>query len=283
MLNVALDENKDVVTAFLQREIYLSKKEMLFMEMIDFNKELGSKVLIVDSYEEMSAMAAEIIINKIKQSDRFTLGLATGSTPEGLYRNLAEDHKQNATSYKHVTTFNLDEYAGLSLEDENSYYYFMNHHLFNHLDIPRENIHLPNGTQENLEEECNQYEAMIEQNGGIDLQLLGIGHNGHIGFNEPGTSFQSKTHIVELDEVTREANARFFNSLEEVPTSAVTMGMSTIMNSKEILLIISGKGKAETARRLLEGEISEEFPASLLKKHPNVTVIIDREAYDFTR
>lgn len=249
------------------------------MEMIDFNKELGTKVLIVDNYEEMSTMAAEIVINKVKQSEHFTLGLATGSTPEGLYHHLVEEHKQNDTSYQHITTFNLDEYAKLSRENENSYYYFMHHHLFNHIDIPSENIHLPNGNQENLEEECNQYEALIEQNGGIDLQLLGIGHNGHIGFNEPGTSFQSKTHIVELDEVTRKANSRYFNSLEDVPTHAVTMGISTIMNSKEILLIISGKGKAETARRLLEGEISEDFPASALKQHQNITVIIDREAY----
>lgn len=253
------------------------------MEMIDFNKELGTKVLIVDNYEEMSAMAAEIVINKIKQSDRFTLGLATGSTPEGLYRHLVEDHKQNDTSYKHVTTFNLDEYANLNRENENSYYYFMNDHLFNHIDIPDEKIHIPNGNEENLEEECNQYEGLIAQNGGIDLQLLGIGHNGHIGFNEPGTSFQSKTHVVELDETTRKANSRFFNTLEEVPTHAVTMGISTIMKSKEILLIISGKGKVETARRLLEGEISEDFPASVLKQHPNITVIIDREAYGFTK
>lgn len=251
------------------------------MEIMNFYKNMG-KFMIVDDYDEMSRIAAEIVIEKIKQSARLTLGLATGSTPEGLYRYLVEDHKKNHTSYEHVTTFNLDEYAGLSRENENSYYYFMNHHLFNHIAIPRENIHIPDGNQADLEEECRRYERLIEESGGIDLQLLGIGHNGHIGFNEPGTSFQSKTHVVELDAMTREANSRFFSSIDEVPTHAVTMGISTIMKSKEILMLISGKGKAETAKRLLEGEISEDFPASVLKQHPNITVILDREAYSLS-
>lgn len=258
---------------------------MLSMEIIQFYKNNPeSKLIIADNYDEMSKIAAEMVIKKIKEAkDRFVLGLATGSTPEGLYRYLVEDHKKNDTSYEHITTFNLDEYAKLSRENENSYYYFMNDHLFNHIKIPRENIHIPDGNQENLEEECLRYEALIEQSGGIDLQLLGIGHNGHIGFNEPGTSFQSKTHIVELDETTRIANARFFNALEEVPTHAVTMGISTIMKSREILLLISGKNKAETAQKLLEGEISEAFPASVLKQHPNITAIIDRDAYSLIK
>ena len=237
------------------------------------------KIMKVKDYEEMSGAAAEMIIQKIKQTCPIRLGLATGSTPEGLYRNLVKDHLLHKTSYEHVQTFNLDEYVGLNREDENSYYYYMNQHLFNHINIAPENIHLPKGDRGNLTYECQQYEALIEQSGGIDLQVLGIGQNGHIGFNEPGTSFQSKTHIVELDESTRKANSRFFKSIDGVPTHAITMGISTIMKSKEILLLISGKSKAQAFKRLLEGEINEEFPASKLKKHPHITVIVDREAY----
>ncbi|MFB9986712.1 glucosamine-6-phosphate deaminase [Bacillus benzoevorans] len=238
------------------------------------------KVMKVKNYEELSKTAAEIMINKINLSSSLTLGLATGSTPEGLYRYLVQDHKSRHTSYEHVTTFNLDEYAGLNRDNENSYYYYMNHHLFNHINISPENVHLPNGNTVNLEEECSRYESFIEQNGGIDLQVLGIGSNGHIGFNEPGTPFQAKTHIVELDDTTRKANSRFFHTINEVPTHAVTMGIATIMKSREILLLISGKSKAEAFKRLIEGGISEQFPASILKQHPQVTIIVDRDAYD---
>lgn len=237
------------------------------------------KVIKVKDYDELSKTAAEIIIKKVRQSGTVTLGFATGSTPEGLYRYLVLDHKSRRTSYEHVTTFNLDEYAGLQPENENSYSYYMNHHLFNHINIRPENVHLPNGDAKNLDEECSRYEALIEQKGGIDLQVLGIGHNGHIGFNEPGTSFQSKTHVAQLDETTRQANSRFFRSIDEVPAQAVTMGISTIMKSREILLLISGKRKAAAFKELIEGRISEQFPASILKKHPHVTVIADHDAY----
>ena len=237
------------------------------------------KIIKVKNYEEMSKLAAEIILTKVKESDRFTLGLATGSTPEGLYQNLAKDHAKNKTDYQHVTTFNLDEYVGLSLENEQSYYYFMNHHLFQHINVKPENIHIPKGSnKESLDMECQQYESMIEQNGGVDLQVLGIGLNGHIGFNEPGTSFESKTHIVKLDDSTRQANSRFFDSIDEVPTHAITMGISTIMNAREILMLISGKGKAETFKKLNSGEITEDFPASILNQHDNITVIVDEDA-----
>ena len=240
-------------------------------------------IIKVKNYDEMSKTAAEIIIKKINQSSHCTLGLATGSTPEGFYRYLVKDHMLHHTSYQHVKTFNLDEYAGLNRENENSYYYYMNHHLFNHINIPPDNIHLPNGKKETIEDECKHYEELIEQNGGIDIQVLGIGHNGHIGFNEPGTSFQSKTHVVELDDTTRKANSRFFKTIDEVPTHAITMGISTIIKSKEILLLVSGKSKAQAFQRLLEDETSEEFPASILKQHLNITVIVDRDAYGLNR
>lgn len=237
------------------------------------------EIIEVYNYHELSKVAAEIIIKKVNQSnEKFTLGLATGSTPEGLYRSLIEDWSLHHTNYQHVKTFNLDEYVGMNPENEQSYYYYMNHHLFNHINISPDHIHLPQGNKENLEHECNHYELLIEQNGGIDLQVLGIGQNGHIGFNEPGTSFNSKTHIVELDDSTRKANSRYFHTIDEVPTHAITMGISTIIKSKEILLLVSGENKTQALQRLLEGEISEEFPASILKQHSNITVIADLDA-----
>ena len=233
------------------------------------------KIMKVHSYSELCRAAAKIIIEKVTLSDKINLGLATGSTPIGLYRYLVDDHLRNHTSYHHVKTFNLDEYVGLSPDDLNSYHYYMKEHLFHHVDLWPENIHLPNGISEDLDAECHQYESLIANYGGIDLQLLGLGRNGHIGFNEPGTSFLSKTHVVELDDSTRKANSRFFDSIDQVPQQAITMGIDTILSSKEILLLVSGEGKIEAVKRLLEGEISEDFPASILKKHPNITVIVD--------
>ena len=233
------------------------------------------KVFKVYDYDELSQLAAKLIIKKVNQFSNLTLGLATGSTPEGLYRCLVEDHLIHHTNYQYVKTFNLDEYVGIGPENKNSYYYYMNKHLFKHINIKPHNVHLPKGTNVNLEKECDHYEWLIEQNEGIDLQVLGIGQNGHIGFNEPGTSFKSKTHIVELDYSTRKANSRFFTTIDEVPTHAVTMGISTILKSKEILLLVSGENKTPAFQRLLKGEINEEFPASILKQHPNITVIVD--------
>ena len=239
---------------------------------------INLKLIKVENYQELSKIASEIIINKVKQSDKLTLGLATGSTPEGLYRYLVEDHVLNQTNYQQIKTFNLDEYVGIPPENKNSYFYYMNHHLFNHINILPNNIHLPNGLTDDFERECRHYEDLIDQTGGIDLQILGVGLNGHIGFNEPNTSFESKTHVVKLDECTREANARFFQTLEEVPTHAITMGISTILKSKEILLLVSGDKKKATLQRLLDCGISENFPASILKKHPHLTIITDNIA-----
>ncbi|AQX55501.1 glucosamine-6-phosphate deaminase [Bacillus sp. VT 712] len=239
-------------------------------------------IISVKDYKEMSQTAAGIIINKVKSDPSITLGLATGGTPKGLYEALIQDHQTNGTSYEQVHTFNLDEYVGLSADNPNSYRYYMVDTLLGHLDVALNQTFIPNGTAEDAEAECERYEALIEQLGGIDLQILGIGHNGHIGFNEPGTPFSSKTHVVTLASSTRQANARYFSSIDEVPTHAITMGISSIMNSTEILLLASGEDKADAIYHLLEGTVTEEFPASILKNHQAVTIIADEKALSRT-
>ncbi|MGG1675986.1 glucosamine-6-phosphate deaminase [Neobacillus sp. NRS-1170] len=236
------------------------------------------KVIEVKDYAEMSQKAADYIIQKVCQNPWIKLGLATGGTPIGTYKNLIEDHKKNGTSYQNVTTFNLDEYIGLSVDNKNSYRYYMKEQLFNHIDINMNKTNIPKGDIKDIEAECLRYEDLISNHGGIDLQILGIGSNGHIGFNEPGTSFNSITHIVKLARSTINANARFFNRVEEVPTKAITMGISSILKSKEILLLVSGESKKEALFKLLNGEINESFPASVLKNHPCVTIIADKAA-----
>ena len=236
------------------------------------------KVIQVDDYEDLSHLASELIISKVKQKPDAVLGLATGSTPLGLYRNLIKDHQENGTSYQQIHTVNLDEYIGLSKENPNSYYSYMMKNLFQHLDIPHHHIHLPHGEADDLSQECERYEKVLKRLGTIDLQILGIGGNGHIGFNEPGTPFSSRTHIIDLKESTRQANARFFNHIDEVPRQAITMGIGTIMKSKEIILLSSGEAKAEATYQLINGEVTEHLPASILKRHPAVTVIVDKVA-----
>ncbi|GAC91473.1 glucosamine-6-phosphate isomerase [Anoxybacillus flavithermus NBRC 109594] len=226
----------------------------------------------------MSQKAAELISDQVRKKRDSVLGLATGETMLGTYAALVKEHQQNNTSYREVRTFNLDEYIGLDATHPNSYRHYMHEQLFRFLDIPFSQTHIPNGCAPLLEEECARYEQLIEQCGGIDLQLLGIGQNGHIGFNEPGTSFASTTHVVRLSESTRKANARFFSSADEVPMHAITMGIATIMKSKQIVLLASGKRKAWAVSRLLEGEVTTDIPASILKTHPNVIMIADDEA-----
>jgi glucosamine-6-phosphate deaminase len=234
-------------------------------------------IIKVEDYEEMGSVAADYVSKKIQENPEMTLGLATGSTPKSTYKHLIEAH-QKGTSFKHITTFNLDEYVGLKPNDPNSYHFYMNEFFFQHTDIPSEKTHLPNGHSRNIGQECEEYEKKIKGHT-IDLQILGIGANGHIGFNEPGTSFESKTHVVKLTDSTRKANARFFSSLEEVPTHAITMGIASIMSSKEIVLLVSGEAKSEALERLLSvEEPNESFPASILKSHPHVTIIADKEA-----
>ncbi|MFJ5759659.1 glucosamine-6-phosphate deaminase [Neobacillus sp. NPDC093182] len=239
------------------------------------------KLIRTENYAEMSLEAGKIIVDKIRSNPRLTLGLATGSTPKGVYDYLIQDHGTNGTRYQQVKSVNLDEYIGLKAQDPNSYHYFMRQNLFKHLDISEHHTHIPNGAASDLKQECLRYEQLIKELGGVDLQILGIGQNGHIGFNEPGTPFSSRTHIVTLAKNTREANSRFFNSFEEVPAHAITMGIATILESKEILLLVSGEKKAEALLKFMNGEISEEFPASALKHHENVTVIADRDALKY--
>ncbi|MDR7238826.1 glucosamine-6-phosphate deaminase [Neobacillus drentensis] len=236
------------------------------------------KILEVKDYQQMSNKAAEYIIEKVIRFPSIKLGLATGGTPIGTYKKLIEDHQKNGTSYRRVTTFNLDEYIGLSEENKNSYRYYMNENLFNHIDIEKSRTFIPRGDVDDIQKESLYYEDLIAKHSGIDLQVLGIGSNGHIGFNEPGTLFESSTHIVNLAPSTIQANARFFNRVKEVPTKAITMGIATIMKSKEILLLISGEEKRETLFRLLNGDVNIGFPASVLKNHPFVTIIADEAA-----
>jgi glucosamine-6-phosphate deaminase len=236
------------------------------------------ELIIVEDHQQLCQRASQYVIRQIQRKADSVLGLATGSTPEGVYRLLAIDHEQNQTSYRYVRTVNLDEYVGLAHNHPNSYRYYMNHRLFQYLDIPLSQTYLPDGLSPDLEVECRHYDYLIKQLGGVDLQLLGIGLNGHIGFNEPGTPFTSKTHVVELTDSTRKANQRFFASLEDVPNRAITMGIATIMESREILLLVSGQHKAHILHRLFTEEVDEQLPASVLKQHPQVTVLADRMA-----
>ncbi len=236
------------------------------------------KVIKTQDYETLSKEAAKLFIEIIENKERPILGLATGSTPVGMYKELIKAH-QNGLDFSNVTTFNLDEYIGLSKDHDQSYDYFMHDNLFNHVNILEENIHLPKGDGENPEEDAESYEKMLRASGGTDIQVLGIGVNGHIAFNEPAMELKVGTNIVDLTESTIEANARFFNSKEEVPTKAITMGMGSIFSAKKILLLISGANKREAADYILNsGKIKTQCPASLLHLHPDVTVILDKEA-----
>ncbi|MBP1947991.1 glucosamine-6-phosphate deaminase [Virgibacillus litoralis] len=236
------------------------------------------EILKVRNYDEMSEKACDLIVEKINKLDNPVLGLATGSTPEGMYQQIIDSYQRTKVSFTKTTTFNLDEYVGLPGENPNSYRFYMNEKLFKHIDLPDNRAFLPDGDADDLKKECRDYETLMYIAEYIDVQVLGLGLNGHIGFNEPGTAFDSRTHIVELDETTRKANARFFDSLEDVPKKAITMGIETIMESKKILLLVSGEKKAEAVFRLVNGEISEDFPASILQKHENVILIADEGA-----
>lgn len=240
------------------------------------------KLIEVRDYEEMSQLAAKLIIEQVQDSSTFVMGLATGATPIGTYEQLIKAHREGI-SFGHVETFNLDEYVGLAKDHPESYHYFMDTHLFQHLDIPKENIHLLDGMAPDIEAECQQFEQKIQSAGGIDLQLLGIGVNGHIGFNEPYTPFDSLTHVTELTQETKDANAKYFASPEQVPSHAMTMGIGTIMRSRRIILLISGKNKAEILAKLLESEVSESLPASILKTHPQATLIADQDALSLVK
>ncbi|HOO22739.1 MAG TPA: glucosamine-6-phosphate deaminase [Clostridia bacterium] len=234
-------------------------------------------LIITKDYEELSAKAYEIVKKILLEKPDATLGLATGSTPVGLYKLMAADCKKGEVSYKNVKSYNLDEYVGLGVGDEQSYVEFMRKNLFNHIDIDLKNTHLPDGMDADMQKACDRYNEMLA-NAEIDVQILGIGGNGHIAFNEPGTSFDSVTHIVNLTEKTIEDNARFFDSIDEVPTKAITMGIANIMAAKSIIILASGANKADAVFAAVKGKIDESCPASILRTHKNATFIADIEA-----
>ena len=235
-----------------------------------------TKVIIVKNAEEAALEAFKVMKDFIKPGK--VLGLATGSTPLGLYELMVKDHKENGTSYDDILTFNLDEYVNLPITHPESYYAFMHRNLFDLIDVPEDNTHVPNGLGDNLDEQCKAYDKMIEEHP-VDIQLLGIGSDGHIAFNEPGTAFDSGTHVTDLAESTIKDNARFFDfDMSKVPTQACTQGIGTIMKAKNILLIATGANKAQAVKDMLEGPVDEKCPASILQKHPNVTIIVDEPA-----
>ncbi len=231
------------------------------------------KYIVVNTYEELSNKAADLIAAQILVKPNCVLGLATGSSPIGTYKRLIEDNKAGKIDFSTVTSVNLDEYVGLDGSNDQSYRYFMNDNLFNHVNIDKAKTFVPSGLAEDLAAEGAAYDAMIKELGGIDLQLLGIGLDGHIGFNEPDAYFTGPTHQVTLDESTIEANARFFASKDEVPTTAITMGMLSIMQAKKVLLIANGAAKKAIVEKAFFGPIDPQVPASILQLHPDVTVI----------
>ena len=227
---------------------------------------------------DMSREAANIISAQIIMKPDCVLGLATGSTPIGLYKQLIEWYQKGDLDFSEVRTVNLDEYKGISRENDQSYYYFMHQNLFGHVNIPEGNTHLPDGMALDPEKECDRYNNLIQSMGGVDLQLLGIGHNGHIGFNEPGDSFDKQVHCVNLTESTIEANKRFFASADEVPRQAYTMGIGNILQAKKILVVANGEGKAEIVKKAFFGPVTPQVPASILQLHQDVVLVADEAA-----
>ncbi|WP_130861477.1 glucosamine-6-phosphate deaminase [Bacilliculturomica massiliensis] len=236
------------------------------------------KIIRATDYRDMSRKAANFLSAQVILKENCVLGLATGSTVLGIYEQLIQWYNKGDIDFSAVSTVNLDEYAGLSSEDPNSYGYYMNTNLFRHINIDPRRCHLPDGTAADLTAECLHYEELIQQLGGIDMQLLGLGENGHIGFNEPHQSFAQMTHVVELSESTRAANARFFSSEEDVPKQAVTMGVKRIMQARRILLCVSGQRKARILKEVLFGPVIPAIPGSILQMHPRLTVVADADA-----
>lgn len=235
------------------------------------------KFITVDSYETLSRKAANIISAQIISKPNSVLGLATGSSPVGTYRQLIEWYNKGDLDFSEVVSINLDEYVGLTGDNDQSYRYFMQKNLFDHVNIHRENTYVPSGCATDTDRECSEYDARIERYGGIDLQLLGIGLDGHIGFNEPADVFEKSTHVVDLHESTIKANARFFANESDVPRKAITMGMGAIMQAKKVLLIANGKAKKDILQKAFFGPITPTVPASILQLHPDLTVIYSEE------
>lgn len=235
-------------------------------------------ILICENYDEISTVASNIICDEINKNPNIVLGLATGSTPIGTYNKLIQYYNNNLVDFSKVKSFNLDEYYNLSKSNEQSYDFFMRKHLFNHININLENTHIPNGLTKNIENECIEYDKLILENGGIDLQLLGIGSNAHIAFNEPSDTFKMGTSLVNLTESTINANSRFFKNIDDVPTKAISMGIGSIFKAKKIILLASGKSKAKAIYDTIYGDIDPNIPSSILKLHNNVTLILDKDS-----
>lgn len=236
------------------------------------------KIYKAKDYKDMSRKAANIISAQVIMKPNCVLGLATGSTPIGTYDQLVEWYNKGDLDFSEVTTVNLDEYKGLPRTNDQSYYYFMHQHLFDRVNIDPGRTNVPNGMEPDAEKECGRYEELIRSLGGVDLQLLGLGHNGHIGFNEPGEAFEKETHCVDLTESTIEANKRFFASADDVPKQAYTMGIKTIMQAKKILIVVNGENKADIVERAFFGPVTPEVPASILQLHNDVTLVGDEAA-----
>lgn len=236
------------------------------------------KLIVVNNYEELSKVAAKEFSKIIKEKENVVLGLATGGSPVGMYKELIRMYEQKELNFSKITTVNLDEYIGLNPEHNQSYRYFMNNNLFNHINIDKSNTFVPNGLAEDLEAQCKEYDQKIAELGGIDIQLLGVGNNGHIAFNEPNNELSSGTHIISLTDNTIEANARFFDNIYDVPRKAITMGVGGIMKAKKIILIASGESKAEAIKGIFSGKITTANPATMLQMHRDVTVIVDEAA-----
>lgn len=236
------------------------------------------KVIKVKDYNELSSKAAQLVAEQIIKKKNLVLGLATGSTPVGMYKELIGLNQKGKADFSEVITFNLDEYYGLPPEHLQSYFFFMWDNFLKSINIKKENVHLLNGITENIDKECRQYEVLIKKSGGIDLQVLGIGDNGHIGFNEPNINLSFETHLENLTAKTIEANSRFFNSTKEVPRQGITMGIGTIMRARKIILLANGKRKAQIIEKTINRSITTNVPASLLQLHNDITIIIDQEA-----
>lgn len=237
------------------------------------------KVITLNNSIEISEQAAKIIIKQINNKKDSVIGFATGASPVETYKRIIESYEKGEVSLKHITTFNLDEYVGLSRENVNSYFYFMKDNLFGKTDVDFESVNFLSGEAQNIEEECNRYSAKIRESGGIDMQILGIGTNGHIGFNEPGENFADGPFAVKLTQSTIDANSKYFEAVgDKMPEYALTMGIGDIMRAKKIILIATGKSKAEAVRKLVKGEVTPSCPASILKLHSDVTVFLDKES-----
>ena len=236
------------------------------------------RIIVEKNYQTMSKKAALMVASQITLKANSILGLATGATPLAMYNNLIKMYEQNELDFSEVQSFNLDEYCGLAEDHPNSYHYYMYDNFFNNINIKKENVHIPNGTAKDLNKECINYENSIKNARGINLQILGIGSNGHIGFNEPAENLNVATEVVDLKSETIEANSRYFDSKDEVPKKAISMGMATILKADRIVLLASGKNKAEAIKNTISGKISTKAPASLLQTHPEITILLDQEA-----